>query len=366
MIGVQPDVVVSSPLKQGRLIMRVAPIAFSLIALVHLGCAASSGGRSSKTDASASTTTGTAGTGTTDGTAATGTDGTTTTDTTTTDTTTTDTGGATTGDGDTSGTDGTAGDSTGTDETGTTGGGTDETGTTGGGTDETGTTGGGTDETGTTGGTGGDAECLNDADLEIIGSNDVQGQATSCGLECIGQDISCTESCVMEVTGLSTGCTGCYAAIIQCTITSCAGACAANPSSNDCVACMVESGCVTDYQTCSGIDFQTGMPIDGGTTTGGDGECMTANDCADGEECIDGFCGTAGGTTGGTTGDTGVDCGAVSFEGCCEGDTLKYCDRGLQQGDCAEGGCGWEDTVGYYSCEGDGADPSGANPLACP
>ena len=43
-------------------------------------------------------------------------------------------------------------------------------------------------------------------------------------------------------------------------------------------------------------------------------------------------------------------CGGVSFEGQCDGNTLKYCDNGLQSQSC-QGCCGWDAGNGYYNCQ---------------
>lgn len=71
------------------------------------------------------------------------------------------------------------------------------------------------------------------------------------------------------------------------------------------------------------------------------------------------------------------DCGAVSYEGCCDGDTLYYCDSGyLTSINCQSateyhGTCGWyaEDGEAFYDCVDESvasAEPSGAHPMECP
>ena len=66
--------------------------------------------------------------------------------------------------------------------------------------------------------------------------------------------------------------------------------------------------------------------------------------------------------------DGGKACGGVSYEGCCDGATLKYCDSGkLETLDCTSSPkCGWDSMVKYYDCgTSGGSDPSGKNPKAC-
>jgi len=65
---------------------------------------------------------------------------------------------------------------------------------------------------------------------------------------------------------------------------------------------------------------------------------------------------------GGTTG-----CGDVTYEGCCEGDLLKYCEGNqINQQMCNPGTCGWDSSNQFYSCgTGGGSDPSGQHPKDC-
>ena len=59
-------------------------------------------------------------------------------------------------------------------------------------------------------------------------------------------------------------------------------------------------------------------------------------------------------------------CGAIGYEGCCDGVVLSYCAGDTVSSAPCDGGCGWDAENGYYNCGGNGADPSGAHPLACP
>jgi hypothetical protein len=65
--------------------------------------------------------------------------------------------------------------------------------------------------------------------------------------------------------------------------------------------------------------------------------------------------------------------GANSGKGCCGADGNNYyCASGattVTSKTCTNGQvCGWSATKGYYTCVAapGGADPSGANPIACP
>ena len=61
-------------------------------------------------------------------------------------------------------------------------------------------------------------------------------------------------------------------------------------------------------------------------------------------------------------------CGGITYEGCCDGNTLKYCDAGkVVVSSCASSPkCGWDSTLLLYDCGTSGAkDPSGKYPMTC-
>ena len=101
----------------------------------------------------------------------------------------------------------------------------------------------------------------------------------------------------------------------------------------------------------------------GGQSAGGcwcDDQCFGEGDC-----CTD-VCTQCPGTVG--CGGNGGGCGSVTFEGCCSGQTLQFCENGaLQTYDCTEGpSCGWSAEGNFYDCETPGgADPSGMHPMNC-
>jgi hypothetical protein len=102
---------------------------------------------------------------------------------------------------------------------------------------------------------------------------------------------------------------------------------------------------------------QSCTPDCDGMTCGDDGCGGSCGTCNDGQVCHEyGVCIDA--------------CQGVSYEGCCDGSMLKYCENSeLKTIDCAGSpSCGWEaaDPSGYYNCGTDGsAEPSGAFPLEC-
>jgi len=104
--------------------------------------------------------------------------------------------------------------------------------------------------------------------------------------------------------------------------------------------------------------------------------CPPCTGSCTGKECGDdgcgGTCGTAC-TTGNVCDQTGHcvadQCGGVTDVGCCSAAVNKWCQDGkVSQEDCGSESttCGWDATNEYYGCGGQGADPSGTSPLACP
>ena len=69
--------------------------------------------------------------------------------------------------------------------------------------------------------------------------------------------------------------------------------------------------------------------------------------------------------------DTGTKpgCGAIKSQGCCAGETVKWCSSGkLNTKSCAsKPKCGWDSTKKYYTCGTKGqADPASKYPMKCP
>ncbi|MBM4394905.1 MAG: trypsin-like serine protease [Deltaproteobacteria bacterium] len=69
----------------------------------------------------------------------------------------------------------------------------------------------------------------------------------------------------------------------------------------------------------------------------------------------------------GGSGDPGP-CGTIGFEGCCDGQVLRWCEDGrLYQLDCGAGAplCGWDEDAGYYDCGTDGGEGPGGGVATC-
>ena len=193
------------------------------------------------------------------------------------------------------------------------------------------------------------------------GANDGCGGTCGCpgGMECVeGQCFNCTPMCYARDCG-DDGCGGSCGDCVEGEVclnvgTCCAPFCEGIECGTD--GCNGSCGECGDGDVCDAGACCT--PACDGVTCGGDDGCGGTCGCDAGVDCIDGMC---------------VDpCNGVTYEGCCDGDTVKWCEGGeLSEVPCAETElgpqCGWLADAGYYWCGTDGsADPTGANPLACP
>ena len=144
---------------------------------------------------------------------------------------------------------------------------------------------------------------------------------------------------------------------LECGDDGCGGSCGACGNGQTC-----EAG------ICSGDCLPLCTDADGGALECGDDGCGgSCGACADGELCEAGTCAADA-------------CQGIGFEGCCDGDTLRYCEGDeLFDYDCTDGGyydfaCGWAVSADYgaaYHCGpldmvDVAGDPSGDFPLACP
>jgi MYXO-CTERM domain-containing protein len=128
-----------------------------------------------------------------------------------------------------------------------------------------------------------------------------------------------------------------------------------------------EDGCGGTCGQCAGSDKCIAGVCQGKTCAGScggqslfecycDGQCIEYGDCCPDvcEACPD-IC-------------AGPSCDSVGWQGCCDGDSVVWCQDGeLKTEDCSGSpSCGWNAAGGYYDCKtAGGADPSGEYPLVC-
>lgn len=125
---------------------------------------------------------------------------------------------------------------------------------------------GGSDGTGATGGAPpnmnvacdpeADGVCQNSNDCPFVESGEARILAGNCGRECLtsgNTDEACPLTCLQDEIDISDECGTCYADTAVCGIMNCAAECLADPEAAVCVNCLVDSGCRSDFNDCSGL-----------------------------------------------------------------------------------------------------------------
>lgn len=114
------------------------------------------------------------------------------------------------------------------------------------------------------------------------------------------------------------------------------------------------TGCAAEFAACK--NSRTCQPDCAGKECGSNGCGGQCGICPAGVACVNGKC------------DVGAGCGDIVYQGCCDGNTLKWCENGqLKTKNCNnQPNCGWHPMKDYYDCGTMGqADPSGQFPKEC-
>jgi len=172
------------------------------------------------------------------------------------------------------------------------------------------------------------------------------GNQPQCGWDAQGKFYNCGTAGAADPSGLSPK--------------ECKGSCAPNCTGKQCGSdgCGGSCGICQAGLSCSpqGKCVQSCVPNCTGKQCGDDGCGGSCGSCPVGQQCQAGKCQAVQDP-----------CLGISWEGCCEGTILHYCENGqLVSGECGPAGCGWNPGKLYYDCQFQGADPTGAHPLACP
>ncbi len=126
----------------------------------------------------------------------------------------------------------------------------------------------------------------------------------------------------------------------------CVGFCSNVGSAAECPDGAVCMGLENPQPGQEGVCYMQEAPVCGdGVCSGGETEATCPQDC-----------------TGGAA------CGDVTYQGCCDGESLNWCeDEQLQTQDCSGSpSCGWQAADSFYNCGTAGAaDPSGSFPKDC-
>ena len=139
----------------------------------------------------------------------------------------------------------------------------------------------------------------------------------------------------------------------------CDGGCTPNCAGKECGSdgCGGSCGSCTGNENCmNGQCVAPCVPNCIGKECGSNGCGGVCGSCPPGETCEAGICEPIP-----------SECGDITFEGCCDGDTLFWCENGqIHSYNCAAGSCGWDGEDGYYNCgTSGGSDPSGQHPKDC-
>jgi hypothetical protein len=126
--------------------------------------------------------------------------------------------------------------------------------------------------------------------------------------------------------------------------------CGGNGCGGLCGLCSPGANCV------AGICTEC-VPECAGKECGSDGCGGSCGACQDGAKCFGSTC-------------VQGPCYGITYEGCCDGQLLSYCDSGnVKLQDCGDGrqSCGWNAADQYYDCGTPGKpDPTGVHPMDCP
>jgi hypothetical protein len=170
---------------------------------------------------------------------------------------------------------------------------------------------------------GGDETCGWLVDTNSYGCGGIDGDPTG------EAPLSCPGGCLPDCHNKECGSNGC------------GGSCGFCAQGNDCV----DGLCFVCEPDCANKEC------------GGDGCGGSCGTCQDGAKCMGAIC-------------VQGPCFGITYEGCCDGEVLTYCDSGVvQHQDCGDGMalCGWSQSSDYYDCETDGQpDPTGLHPIDCP
>ena len=104
-----------------------------------------------------------------------------------------------------------------------------------------------------------DGVCQNPMDCPFVESGEARMVAGDCGSSCLlggGDDPDCPVNCMLVEMGLdmSSECATCYGDAAVCGIANCAADCLGMTESEGCQTCLVDAGCRSDFNSCSGLE----------------------------------------------------------------------------------------------------------------
>lgn len=177
---------------------------------------------------------------------------------------------------------------------------------------------------------------------------------------------ACKNQCTPSCNGAECGSDGCGGSCGQCQPGfQCSGGHCIKDCTPDCTGkecggdgCGGQCGtCQAGFSCSGGHCIKDCTPNCAGKECGGDGCGSSCGQCGPGAKCNGGKC------------ESSDPCNGITYEGCCDGQILKYCAEGkvVTENCASKPQCGWKANQKYYDCGTSGnADPDGVYPKTCP
>jgi len=110
-----------------------------------------------------------------------------------------------------------------------------------------------------------DKACSSMSDMSTVCANDMPKIGGQCGKSCLGMsdEATCVGGCIQSALAPNTGplsvaCLTCYGQDIACAKMNCLATCGLGPTSQECLTCRTDNGCVAAFYECSGLPEPTG------------------------------------------------------------------------------------------------------------
>lgn len=97
--------------------------------------------------------------------------------------------------------------------------------------------------------------CANSIDCPLVTSGQLEETSYACADLCAaeGEPAMCAIACITMELNATVGCSSCYAQLTECAAEACFAECLADPSTDECDACLEAQGCSSDWGDCGGV-----------------------------------------------------------------------------------------------------------------
>jgi hypothetical protein len=102
-----------------------------------------------------------------------------------------------------------------------------------------------------------DTTCQNPTDCPFVENGQARITSGECGRMCLltgNMDPACPVDCILGEIEMTADCADCYSAATLCGIENCADECLEDPEAEVCQTCLVDAGCRSDFNDCSGLE----------------------------------------------------------------------------------------------------------------